>query len=62
MQTLRTKWVTLYLVKGVQESSVKRLKKVDEVQEVKWIPVSEFLRETLKFGMQNPNQSQIQMA
>jgi hypothetical protein len=59
MQTLRTKWVKLYLVKGVKEESVKRLKKISEVQEAKWIPVSEFLRETLKFGMANPNQSQI---
>ena len=34
-----------------------KLNRIDEVQELKWIPLSEFLQEALKFGMQNPNLS-----
>jgi len=34
-----------------------KLNRIDEVQELKWIPISEFLQEALKFGMQNPNLS-----
>ena len=32
------------------------------MQELKWIPVSEFMQEALKFGMQNPNLSALTAA
>lgn len=37
-----------------------KLKRIDEVQELKWIDVNEFMQEALKFGMQNPNLSVLQ--
>lgn len=53
---MKGKWVKLYLVTGINEADVDtKLKNIDEVQEVKWIPVAEFLGEALKFGMANPH-------
>ena len=61
VQTLKEKYVTLYIVQGIEEDQVKtKLKRIDEVQELKWIDVNEFMQEALKFGMQNPNLSVLQ--
>ena len=59
VQTLKEKYVTLYIIQ-IDETNVKtKLKRIDEVQELKWIPLTEFMQEALKFGMQNPNLSAI---
>jgi mRNA-decapping enzyme subunit 2 len=43
VQTLKEKYVTLYIIQ-IDETNVQtKLKKIDEVQELKWIPVSEFM-------------------
>lgn len=57
MQTIKGKWVKLFIITIDEDLVNMRLKSTNEVQAIKWISVIKYLSESLKFGMRHPNQS-----
>jgi hypothetical protein len=49
METIKNRIVTLFYVEGIDESAV-RQKPIsrEEVQELKWIPIHEYIQETMR--------------
>ena len=51
MQTMKDKWCKLFIIVIDEEAVGTKLQNTFEVQALKWIPVSTYLHEALKFGM-----------
>ena len=53
MQTMKDKWVKLFLVVIDEDIVNMKLKNMNEVQAIKWISVATYLHESLNFGLSN---------
>jgi hypothetical protein len=47
METIKNREVNLFLIKGIEEKPLKPIK-TKEVKEVAWIPISDYIQETMR--------------